>query len=93
MAGFPCPGCGLTSHKVIETRLQPKESAKRRRLACKSCGLRFTTQEKIWNGKELPVKTVLPREPSVKTKLKRIEAKLDALAIALLRAAEWPEAD
>jgi transcriptional regulator NrdR family protein len=38
----PCPQCQSPS-KVLETRQSPSKGTTRRRLACTSCGLRFST--------------------------------------------------
>ena len=51
---IPCPECGAVDHRVLASRPQPKESATRRRCACKACGYRFNTQERVWSGKLAP---------------------------------------
>ena len=48
---IPCPECKATGHRVIESRYQHKQEAKRRRCVCHACGFKFNTQERIWTGK------------------------------------------
>ena len=87
---IPCPECGALGHRVIESRYQPKENAKRRRCVCKACGYRFTTQlkERLWTGKPEPDFEPEPFTPPGSiwlTRLDRLEASLAELQESLPR--------
>jgi len=45
-----CPGCGADDDRVVDSRPAVTGDAIRRRRECRSCGLRFTTFERV----ELP---------------------------------------
>jgi transcriptional repressor NrdR len=45
-----CPACGSDDDRVVDSRPSPAGDAIRRRRECRSCGLRFTTFERV----ELP---------------------------------------
>lgn len=49
-----CPNCGQTDDKVIDTRPSEENRVIRRRRECNSCGLRFSTIERI-EGLQLKV--------------------------------------
>jgi transcriptional repressor NrdR len=52
-----CPTCGSDDDRVVDSRPSPARDAIRRRRECRSCGLRFTTFERI----ELPELSVRKR--------------------------------
>lgn len=43
--GVPCPTCGSTERRVVESRPQANEV--RRRCVCQNCSSKFTTIEKL----------------------------------------------
>jgi transcriptional repressor NrdR len=45
-----CPSCGADDDRVVDSRPSPDGGAIRRRRECRSCGVRFTTFERV----ELP---------------------------------------
>jgi len=83
---IPCPECNALSHKVLESRYQLKLKAKRRRCVCKTCGFRFTTQEKVWTGEHLSVVPTEPAPLSTAARLDQIKAQLEAQLEALIAA-------
>jgi hypothetical protein len=86
---IPCPECGATGHRVIESRYQPKAAAKRRRCVCKACGYRFNTQERVWTGKLAPGPEPVASTPPGSiwlTRLDRLEASLAELQESLHKA-------
>jgi hypothetical protein len=86
---IPCPECGATGHRVIESRYQPKAQAKRRRCVCKACGHRFNTQERVWTSKLAPGPEPEPFTPPGSiwlTRLDRLEASLAELQESLHKA-------
>lgn len=52
-----CPDCGSDDDRVVDSRPSPSGDAIRRRRECRSCGLRFTTFERV----ELPELSVRKR--------------------------------
>ena len=40
-----CPKCGYLNYIVVDSRLTMDDTARRRRLRCKSCEFRWTTLE------------------------------------------------
>lgn len=52
-----CPTCGADDDRVVDSRPHPAGDAIRRRRECRTCGLRFTTFERV----ELPELTVAKR--------------------------------
>lgn len=44
-SGMPCPGCGAPKSMVIDGRRAHLDY--RRRRVCSTCGLRFTTYERV----------------------------------------------
>lgn len=42
---MPCPACGSTNRKIVESRPQTNEV--RRRCVCQDCSSKFTTIEKL----------------------------------------------
>ena len=86
---IPCPECKATGHRVIESRYQPKQEAKRRRCVCHACGARFNTQERIWTGKpesEPEPAAFTPPGSIWLTRLDRLEASLAELQESLHKA-------
>jgi DNA-directed RNA polymerase alpha subunit len=75
---------------VLESRYQSKQAAKRRRCVCKTCGFRFTTQEKVWTGEHLSLVAAEPAPLSTAARLDQIEARLEALIAAKLRESTQP---
>ena len=66
-----CPFCASPDDQVIDSRPIDKADVTRRRRACKSCGKRFTTFERL---EEMPltiVKSDHRREPFIREKLRR----------------------
>jgi transcriptional repressor NrdR len=57
-----CPGCGADEDRVVDSRPASAGDAIRRRRECRSCGLRFTTFERI----ELPELVVRKRSGAVR---------------------------
>lgn len=64
-----CPFCGSETLDVIETR--DGEEATRRRRACRKCGKRFTTYERIENISLVVIKKDGRREKFDREKLKK----------------------
>ena len=87
---IPCPQCNALGHRVLESRYQSKQAAKRRRCVCKACGFRFTTQEKVWTGEHLSVVPAEPAPLSTAARLDQIEARLEALIAAKVRESTQP---
>ena len=56
-----CPTCGVNDDRVVDSRPSPDGQAIRRRRECGSCGVRFTTFERI----ELPELLVRKRSGDV----------------------------
>ena len=87
---IPCPECNALGHRVLESRYQSKQAAKRRRCVCKACGFRFTTQEKVWTGEHLSVVPAEPAPLSTAARLDQIEARLEALIAAKVQESTQP---
>ncbi len=66
-----CPYCGSLDDKVIESRTMGNGSSIRRRRECLSCGLRFTSYERIEEKPFMVVKKDDRREPFDIEKLSR----------------------
>jgi transcriptional repressor NrdR len=56
-----CPSCGADDDRVVDSRPSTSGDAIRRRRECRSCGLRFTTFERV----ELPELLVRKRSGAV----------------------------
>jgi len=69
----PCSSCGERSAFVIESRIRP-DGSRRRRLACQACGHRFTTYEVYQDDYQ--------RLQSAAARLAAIEAALAPLALS-----------
>jgi hypothetical protein len=79
-----CPECGSDDRRVIASRSQRKEAAKRRRCVCNACGFRFTTQERIWTGEPgPPAPGQVPVDPIWLKRLDRIDALMAKLSEVL----------
>ena len=87
---IPCPECNALGHRVLESRYQSKQAAKRRRCVCKSCGFRFTTQEKVWTSDHLSIVVAEPEPLSTAARLDQIEARLEALIAAKVQEGTQP---
>jgi len=86
---IPCPECKATGHRVIESRYQSKQEAKRRRCQCHACGFKFNTQERLWTGKpesEPEPAAFTPPGSIWLTRLDRLEASLAELQESLHKA-------
>jgi len=91
---IPCPECGSDDRRVIASRSQHKEAAKRRRCVCNACGFRFTTQERIWTGKPEPVAPdPVPVDPIWLKRLDRIDALMAELREVLHKGTAPPPPD
>ena len=66
-----CPHCGSLDDKVIDSRSLANGEAIRRRRECLSCGLRFTSYERIEEKPLLVIKRDGRREPFERTKIER----------------------
>ena len=66
-----CPHCGSLDDKVIDSRTLANGESIRRRRECLSCGLRFTSYERIEEKPLMVVKRDGRREPFERTKLER----------------------
>jgi transcriptional repressor NrdR len=66
-----CPHCGSLDDKVIDSRTLAKGESIRRRRECLSCGLRFTSYERIEEKPLMVVKRDGRREPFERPKLER----------------------
>lgn len=66
-----CPYCGSLDDKVIDSRSLANGEAIRRRRECISCGLRFTSYERIEEKQLMVVKRDGRREPFERAKLER----------------------
>jgi transcriptional repressor NrdR len=66
-----CPHCGSLDDKVIDSRSLANGEAIRRRRECVSCGLRFTSYERIEEKPLMVVKRDGRREPFERTKIER----------------------
>ncbi len=66
-----CPYCGNLDDKVIESRTMGNGNSIRRRRECLSCGLRFTSYERIEEKPFMVVKKDNRREPFDIEKLSR----------------------
>ena len=89
-----CPECGSDDRRVIASRSQLREAAKRRRCVCNACGFRFTTQERIWTGKPGPVAPdPMPVDPVWLKRLDRIDAWMTELREVLHKGTAPPPPD
>jgi transcriptional repressor NrdR len=66
-----CPYCGSMEDKVIDSRTLANGEAIRRRRECLSCGLRFTSYERIEEKPLLVIKRDGRREPFERQKIER----------------------
>lgn len=66
-----CPHCGSLDDKVIDSRSLANGEAIRRRRECLSCGLRFTSYERIEEKQLLVIKRDGRREPFERSKIER----------------------
>jgi len=66
-----CPHCGSLEDKVIDSRSLANGEAIRRRRECISCGLRFTSYERIEEKPLMVVKRDGRREPFERIKIER----------------------
>ena len=66
-----CPHCGSLDDKVIDSRTLANGESIRRRRECSSCGLRFTSYERIEERPLMVVKRDGRREPFERSKLER----------------------
>jgi transcriptional repressor NrdR len=66
-----CPHCGSFDDKVVESRTLADGNAIRRRRECTTCGLRFTSYEKIEDRQLMVVKKDGRREPFDRVKIER----------------------
>jgi len=66
-----CPHCGSLEDKVIDSRSLANGEAIRRRRECISCGLRFTSYERIEEKPLMVVKRDGRREPCERIKIER----------------------
>jgi transcriptional repressor NrdR len=66
-----CPHCGIFDDKVVESRTLANGAAIRRRRECNGCGFRFTSYERIEDGKFMVVKRDGRREPFDRNKIER----------------------
>jgi transcriptional repressor NrdR len=66
-----CPYCGSLEDKVIDSRTLANGEAIRRRRECLSCGLRFTSYERIEEKPLMVVKRDGRREPFERQKIER----------------------
>lgn len=66
-----CPHCGSLDDKVIDSRSLANGDAIRRRRECLSCGLRFTSYERIEEKQLMVVKRDGRREPFDRAKIER----------------------
>ena len=63
-----CPKCGADDTRVIDSRMQDKANAIKRRRECRSCGYRFTTFERCEDPIEV-IKSDGSRQPFDRNKL------------------------
>ena len=63
-----CPKCGADDTRVVDSRLQEKSNAIKRRRECRSCGYRFTTFERCEDPIEV-IKSDGSRQPFDRNKL------------------------
>jgi transcriptional repressor NrdR len=66
-----CPHCGSLDDKVIDSRTLANGESIRRRRECSSCGLRFTSYERIEERPLMVEKRDGRREPFERAKLER----------------------
>lgn len=66
-----CPHCGSIEDKVIDSRSLASGDAIRRRRECLSCGLRFTSYERIEDKQLMVIKRDGRREPFERAKIER----------------------
>jgi len=66
-----CPHCGSLDDKVIDSRTLANGESIRRRRECSSCGLRFTSYERIEEKPLMVVKRDGRREPFERAKIER----------------------
>lgn len=66
-----CPHCGSLDDKVIDSRSLANGEAIRRRRECLSCGLRFTSYERIEEKPLMVIKRDGRREPFERQKIER----------------------
>lgn len=52
-----CPTCGETESKVVDSRPSDDDSSIRRRRECLSCGVRFTTYERLADNPLIVIKS------------------------------------
>lgn len=64
-----CPVCGDSDNKVIDSREVSERGEIRRRRACRECGHRFTTRERVEESFPKVVKRDGRREPYARDKL------------------------
>ena len=63
-----CPKCGADDTRVIDSRMQDKMNAIKRRRECRACGYRFTTFERCEDPIEV-IKSDGSRQPFDRNKL------------------------
>lgn len=63
-----CPKCGVDDTRVIDSRMQEKTNAIKRRRECRACGHRFTTFERCEDPIEV-IKSDGARQPFDRNKL------------------------
>jgi len=66
-----CPFCNSSDDKVLDSRPVDRADVVRRRRACKGCGKRFTTYERLEEMPLMIVKSDGRREPFLRDKLRR----------------------
>lgn len=66
-----CPHCGSLDDKVIDSRTLANGESIRRRRECSSCGLRFTSYERIEDRQLMVIKRDGRREPFERVKIER----------------------
>lgn len=80
-----CPHCGSLDDKVIDSRTLANGESIRRRRECTSCGLRFTSYERIEEKPLMVVKSDGRRQPFERSKLERgVERALEKRPVAQL---------
>ena len=66
-----CPYCGSLDDKVLESRTMANGESIRRRRECVSCGMRFTSYERIEEKPFMVVKRDGRRQPFDRTKIEK----------------------
>lgn len=66
-----CPYCGSLDDKVIESRTMANGETIRRRRECVSCGMRFTSYERIEEKPFMVIKRDGRRQPFDRTKIEK----------------------